>query len=158
MFDGLINIIAYLFLIIVAVMVIITERKDNTCPSFDATQEECNEGGPMCYSWTKPNTWDSVPTILRKIKTCSKANSSSVKWRRIFITSFGIIIGLWLVVSLFVDNGDIFIPDWRITYLCFVVVYTILFSTSNYYDFHLYKGAEENIDGNIKNLEKKLNQ
>jgi len=150
----LINLVAYIILLIVAVVVIIKERKDNSCPSFESTQKECDKGGPMCYSWTKPESTDTIDTVIDKIETCSKANSESVKWRRILITSIGIVVGLWATVSLFIDEGGLFLPDWRITYLCITVTYVILFSTFNYYDFHLYKGAENNIRENLKKIRK----
>jgi hypothetical protein len=154
--EVIINLIVYIFIILFLVRVIMVERKDNTCPSFTSTTEECKKGGPMCYSWTEPNDTDSIDELLKKIETCSKANSSSVKWRRILITSFGIIVGLWITLSLFIDDGELTIPDWRITCLSLVVVYTILFSTFNYYDFHLYKGAELNTGASIKEIRDKL--
>lgn len=150
----LINLVAYIVLLIILVVVITKERKDNTCPSFQSTQKECDDGGPMCYSWTKPECTDTIETIFDKIERCSKANSESVKWRKILITSIGIVVGLWATVSLFIDDSGLFIPDWRITYLCIMVAYVILFSVSNYYDFHLYKGAETNLKENLKKLKK----
>lgn len=156
MIKNIVNLVVYIFLIFFIVHIVMVERKDNTCPSFNATPEECKRGGPMCYSWTVPNGTDTVDELLKKIETCSKANSSSVKWRRILATSFGIVVGLWVTLSLFIDSGELTIPDWRITCLSLVVVYTILCSTFSYYDFHLYKGAELNIKMNIEELRGKL--
>jgi hypothetical protein len=113
------------------------ENTDVRCPSFTSTEEECDKGGGMSFSHTRPEPGDSCVTLLRKLYKAAGAEQASVKWRRSFILSVVVMTVMWLLVG---TPGSF--PDWKIFYLSVLIGYAVLLGSYMYYSYHVFGVAE----------------
>jgi hypothetical protein len=142
------NLVMYLILALATIYVWKIEATDITCPTFSSSKEECENGGGMSFSFTKPSSSDSCQVLIEKIKKGAGAEQASIKWRRSFILAVSIMATMWLLVG----GG---IPDWKILYLSVVIAYVILFGSFNYYSYHIFGKAETWMKDSIRELEAK---
>lgn len=142
------NLIMYVILISVAIVVWRIEAKDIRCPTPNSTPPECDNGGGMSFSNTKPLDSDSCQDLLRKIFKGAGAEQASIKWRRTFVISVIIMFTMWLLVG----GG---LPDWKVLYLSVVISYVILFASYNYYSYHIYGLAETWMKDALQKLQQK---
>lgn len=136
------------------------ENKDIHCPTLTSTQKECDEGGGMAFSHTKPNEGDTCKTLINKIYKAAGAEQASVKWRKAIGLSFAIMIVMWVLVGCMGERtcftfGGFHLPDWRTFYVSVLIGFTILLGSYLYYSFHVYGVAEAWIKEAIQELEAK---
>jgi hypothetical protein len=144
------NLAMYTVLIILAIVVWRIEAKDNKCPTPSSTPQECEDGGGMSFSFTKPLDSDTCQDLIRKIFKGAGAEQASIKWRRSFVISVVVMIAMWLLVG---SPGGL--PDWKVLYLSVVISYVILFATYNYYSYHVYGMAETWMKDALQKLQQK---
>lgn len=144
------NLIMYVILILVTIFVFYIESTDIRCPTFSSSREECEHGGGMSFSYTKPNNNDSCQELLNKISKGAGAEQASIKWRRSFVLAVSIMMLMWLLVG---TPGNL--PDWKILYLSVLVAYVIIFGSFNYYSYHVFGKAETWMRDAIRELKTK---
>ena len=144
------NLVMYALLVLVTIFVWRIESKDIRCPTFSSTSEECENGGGMSFSYTKPADTDSCKNLIDKIYKGAGCEQASIKWRRSLILSVWIMIVMWLLVG---TPGTL--PDWKILYLSILVAYVLLFGNFNYYSYHVFGRAENWMKDSIRELQSK---
>ena len=142
-----VNWVMYAVLALAAIFVAYIENKDIRCPTFTASKEECDNGGGMAFSGTKPSETDTCQQLINKILKAAGAEQASIKWRRAFILSVSIMVIMWVLVG---TPGTL--PDWKILYLSILVAYAILFGSFNYYSYHVFGRAETWLKDSINEL------
>jgi hypothetical protein len=133
-----------------------TEHKDIHCPSFHSSQQDCENGGGMSFSHSKPETHDSPQTLLNKISKASEAETLSIKWRRSFLLSVAITLGGWIFVWSNLSIKPDILPDWKLFYLSVMICYVILLGHFMYYSYHVYATAEQWIKQSLNVLKSKM--
>jgi hypothetical protein len=132
------------------------EHKDIHCPNFDADKKTCNEQGGMAFSHTKPNDTDSCTVLLNKIHKAAGAEQATVKWRRAFIISAGIMAVMWLTVgAIGIIDPKTKLPSWQTFYLSVLVGFAFLLGSYMYYSYHVFGVAERWMRDSLAELEKK---
>jgi hypothetical protein len=144
------NFIMYVVLGLFTIFVWYVETKDIKCPTFSSSQDECENGGGMAFSYTKPAADDSCQKLIEKIYKGAGAEQASIKWRRSFTLSVSIMVVMWVLVG---SPGRL--PDWKTLYLSVLISYVIIFGSFNYYSYHVFGKAESWMKDSIKELEKK---
>lgn len=129
------NIIMYLVLLGFIFYVRSLESTDIHCPSYGSTKQECDEGGGMSFSHTKPSPNDTCDQLLNKIHKAVGAEPASIKWRKAFLLSSAILFPVW-----FFTTGTL--PSWQQMYLSVLIGFVVLLMAFNYYSYHVYGVAE----------------
>lgn len=132
-----VNFFAYILLFAAAGFFWSIEHKDIRCPSFSSSEKECEEGGGMAFSHTKPLPTDSCDVLLKKLYKAAGAEQTSVKWRRAFVLAVAVMTIMWFLVG---SPGAL--PDWKVMYLSVLIGYTILLGSYMYYSYHVFGVAE----------------
>lgn len=135
------NSIAYIILLVVFVFVWWKEKKDWECNNIDDPYEACTGNG-MPFRNSFPSEADNASELLNKIEIAGGAESRSIKWRRSFI--YATISSVLIFVLIFQLKHQMF-RDWRILYLMIGVIFVVLYFQYNYYSYHRFSVAEENI-------------
>jgi len=144
------NLIMYAILGAAVAFVWYVETKDIRCPTFTSSSTECDNGGGMSFSYTKPSNTDSCKLLIEKLRKASGSEQASIKWRRSLILSTTVMILMWLLVG--TPGG---LPDWKTLYLSILVAYVIIFGSFNYYSYHVFGRAETWMKDTIRELESK---
>jgi hypothetical protein len=143
------TLVAYGLLFGVTAKVWLTEIKDLSCPSFSATKEECEKSGGMPFADTLPEPGDSIKTLKNRTSKAMKHDSSAIKWRRAFVLSVVIMIGLSIL--LFQK-----ILPWQTFYLGALTCFAIIFGHFTWYSYHVSRDAESRGLQSLENLYKKI--
>lgn len=144
------NFVMYVVLGLFTILVWYIETKDIKCPTISSSSQECENGGGMSFSYTKPADDDTCQKLIEKIYKGAGAEQSSIKWRRSFTLSVSIMVVMWILVG---TPGKL--PDWKTLYLSVLISYAIIFGSFNYYSYHVFGKAESWMKDSIKELEKK---
>lgn len=134
------------------------EHKDIHCPTLNSSKEECDNGGGMAFSNTKPNDDDTCQNLLNKIYKAAGAEQSSVKWRKAMILSTGIMVVFWLLSGPFIRDNfskNSTLPSWQLFYISVLIGYCVLLGSYLYYSYHVFGVAEKWIKDSVKEMEKK---
>lgn len=140
----------YVVLLTLTIFVWYIENKDVHCPDFSSSKERCDQEGGMSFSGTKPNDTDSCQDLIRKIRKAAGAEQASIKWRRAFVLAAISMTLMWVLVG---TPGTL--PDWKVLYLSVLVTYLVIFSSFNYYSYHVFGTAERWMKDAIDELERK---
>lgn len=141
------DVVMYALLAILTLMVGYIERVDIKCPTFSSTEEQCENGGGMSFSFTKPNDQDTCEELIKKIYKSAGAEQASIKWRRSFVLAVIIAASIWVLTSK--------LPSWKILYTSVLIAYVIIFANFNYYSYHIFGKAETWMKDAIKEMEDK---
>lgn len=144
------DVVMYLILALATIFIWWVESKDIKCPTFSSSDKECENGGGMSFSYTKPNDTDTCQKLVEKIYKGAGAEQGSIKWRRSLVLSVSIMAVMWILVG---SPGTL--PDWRVLYLSILIAYVILFGSFNYYSYHVFGKAEQWMKDSIRELETK---
>lgn len=152
LFQGLtiIDIIIYVILLGFTIYVWKIENTDIHCPTFQSSDAECAAQGGMAYSNTAPYTGDSCTQILDKMVKASAVETSTIKWRRSFLLAVGIVFAICILLL-----TPTTLPAWPIFLLAVGVAYIIIFMNFEYYDYHVFAIAEQNVKEGAKLLKEK---
>src|SRR5271170_8012163 len=93
------NLIMYTLLGLFTVFVWYVETRDIKCPTFFSSSEECENGGGMSFSHTKPADDDSCQKLVEKISKGAGAEQASIKWRRSFTLSVSTMAAMWILIG-----------------------------------------------------------
>ena len=140
----------YLILGVFTIFIWYLEDKDNKCPTFHSSSEECENGGGMSFSGTKPNDIDTCKELIEKIYKGAGAEQASIKWRRSFILAVSIMGAMWILIG---TPGRL--PEWRVFYLSVIIAYCIIFGNFNYYSYHVFGKAGRWMRDSIEGLKSK---
>ena len=132
------SLIAYVLLFVLFVYAVVMEVQDVRCPTTNATNEECDLGGGMSFSGSRPEPSDSCDVLLNKIDNAAGYEVKSVKWRRSFIISTVLVLVLLLVGGI---SGGAF-PAWHNLYLYVVLGFVVILGFNMYYGYHIFRKAE----------------
>ena len=144
------NLVMYLLLALATIFVLRVESTDIRCPTFSSSREECENGGGMSFSFTKPADNDTCQRLIEKISKGAGAEQASIKWRRSFLLAVSIMVLMWLLVG---TPGNL--PDWKVLYLSILIAYVIIFGSFNYYSYHVFGRAETWMRDSIRELQSK---
>jgi hypothetical protein len=144
------NMIMYAVIALFTAFVWYVESKDVKCPTFSSSPDECENGGGMAFSFTKPSDTDTCQKLIDKIYKAAGAEQATIKWRRSLILAVSIMAVMWILVG---SPGHL--PEWKIFYLSVLVSYVILFGSFNYYSYHVFGKAETWMKDSLKELQAK---
>lgn len=140
-----VNPIAYSFLLIFTLYTWFIEHRDIHCPDIYSSKEECQKGGAMCFSYTRPEEGDTKKILIEKIYKASGAERHSIKWRRSVLLSIFIAVAWWLLIGKMCKCDLPFyglLPDWKVFYLSVLISYAILLGNFMYYSTHVFGIAD----------------
>lgn len=152
LFSGLTltDIIIYLLVFAFTIYVWRIETTDIHCPTFNSSKEECAAQGGMAYSNTNASPSDTCTQIIDKISKASSAETATIKWRRSFMLAVLIVFAVcFLVIT------PTTLPPWLMGVIAIGVAYIIIFMNFQYYDYHVFKNAEDNVSRGIEVLQEK---
>ena len=139
----------YAILVGGVIMIWWAEHVDIHCPSFNSSQKECEEGGGMSFSNTKPKDSDTCDILMQKIFKAAGAETNAVKWRKAFLLSVCAITAVWILVhspimhiSTTLGMSPFSLPKWQIFYLSVMVGFVVIMGSYLYYSYHVYGVAE----------------
>lgn len=146
----LMNVIMYLFLAWAVCYIAWWEQRDCVCPNSPWDDDAlCGEYNGMYIAGTTATTTDSTADIIEKTIEAAKGESKTIKWRRAFILSAIIMLG----VSVFVYQR---ILDWKQYYLMCLISFAILYFSLNFYSYHVNQKATDVVAKNMKLLMDRL--
>lgn len=148
--DLSLDLLMYVILAVVVIWVWRVESIDVKCPDFDSDEARCKNEGGMSFSGTRPADTDSCQDLLAKLRKGAGAEQASIKWRRALVLSSVSMVVMWVLVG---TPGTL--PDWKTLYLSILIGYLVLFSSFNYYSYHVYGTAERWMKDAIRELEQK---
>lgn len=147
------NVVMYIILFLMVALVLRIETRDWACSNAYQMNEYCDGKGAMPYRGSKPEEGDSVSTLLYKIDVAAGAEQKSIKWRRALTLSFFIAL---ISYGLVITPGKL--PKWTDMYLVILIGTSILYFSFNYYSYHAFKNAEENIKQSTDMLRERVNK
>ena len=144
------NVVMYLFLGWAVWFIAWWEQRDCVCPNSPWDDDAlCGEYNGMYIAGTTATPKDTTREILEKTVEASKGESKTIKWRRAFILSTIIMLG----VSVFVYQR---ILDWKQYYLMCLISFAVLYFALNFYSYHVNDKASHVVAKNMKLLTERL--
>jgi hypothetical protein len=139
MFEGLTlpTIIFYICLFAFTGYILSVERKDVHCPTFTSDEKDCDKNGGMAWSYTSPSEDGTV-------------EGRTIKWRKTFVLSVCISAMLYFILI-----TPLTFPTWNIFLLSILIIYVVLYMVTEYYTYHIYGQAENNVKYGIEIIKKK---
>lgn len=139
-----IDCVAYVLIALLALLASWLDRQDWECPDLYSERSECRPGIGMPIRDTEPSPTDTVCDSLKRIKKAAQAERQNVKWRQAMYMAIGLSFLIFLLVA---TPGSL--PEWPTFYISVAVIFAFIYTHMNWYSYHRYSYAEQNINGNI---------
>ena len=87
------GIVVVIIIVVTVICALMAEYRDVRCTSFGSKQ--CGKGMGSAYADGRPESNDSIETLLKKIRITARYEVNSISWRRCFIAA---VISAFLVL------------------------------------------------------------
>lgn len=126
---------------------LISQREDQNCPEGPATEDKsrCQEGQGIFYYKFLPKDDDPPSVISNKLIGLSSVYKNEIAWRRIYINSFLVSFGIFIVGMRKMPNGFELAAS-------ILVCYTITLAIKNNFDYHNNRHIENAIKSNAEKI------
>lgn len=138
----------YILVFVLLLHTIYKERQSLGCGNF-FEGVDCDNGNGKAVRGSAPQKGDIESELLNKIDHAAEYNSRFVKWRIFFILSVVMMGLLWFIIF------KKFPTEWEFV-VGIVVLFSLMASTSSFYDFHLHEHVKNNVQKSVDILRERI--